>query len=95
MDNKSLVAKLAVKLGKSKADVTKLLEGFTQVITSCASELDSVAIPGFGTFEAVKHDEYVETNSSSGKRTLFPPHVEMNFTPSTVLKKKINTKNEK
>lgn len=93
MDNKSLVAKLAVKLGKPKADVSKLLDGFAQVLTACSTDLDSIAIPGFGTFETVKHDEYVER--SNGRRVLYPPHVEINFNASSVLKKKINTKDEK
>lgn len=95
MDNKTLVAKLASRLGKSRADVANLLEGFSQLLAACAAELDSVAIPGFGNFEPIKHNEYVAHDSTTGKRVLNPPRVEINFNPGTVLKKKINTIDEK
>ena len=51
MDNRKLIEKVARKLGRDKGDVTKLLEAFTSIVTTRCSELDSIAIPGFGTFE--------------------------------------------
>lgn len=94
MDNKTIINKLSAKLGKSREDVGKLLEGFVAVITESSCELDSIAIPGFGTFVPVKSEEYIAINPSNGKRTLYPPHVEMSFTSSNVLNKKINSDHE-
>lgn len=90
MDNKTLVTRLSAKLGKNRSDVSKLLEGFTSVVTSCAADLDAVAIPGFGSFDPVKIDEQVSINPDNGKRTLYPPKVEISFQASNILKKKIN-----
>ena len=89
MDNKKLVSRLSAKLGKSRDDVGKLLEGFTAVVTTATSEMDSIAIPGFGTFEPVKTEECIKTNPSNGKRCLYPPKMEMVFTASNILKKKL------
>ena len=50
MDNRKLIDKVARKLGRDKKDVAKLLDTFTSVVTSRCSELDSIAIPGFGKF---------------------------------------------
>ena len=60
MDNKTLIMRLSAKLGKSRSDVSKLLDGFTSVATACATELDAVAIPGFGTFQPIKTEEHVK-----------------------------------
>ena len=94
MDNKSLVSILADKLGKSRSDISKLLEGLTQVVTTCAAEMDTVAIPGFGSFEPIKSDEYIAVNPDNGKRTLYPPQVEMGFHASSILKKKLIASHE-
>lgn len=94
MDNRALVSNLSVKLGKSRSDVTKLLEGLSQVVTACVCDLDGVAIPGFGSFEPKKTDEYIAVNSETGRRTLYPPRVEIVFNPSILLKKKIGKSHE-
>lgn len=92
MDNKTLVARLATKLGKSKTDVSRLVEAFVGVVATRCAEMDSVSIPGFGTLEPVKHDEEIRVNPATGQRTLYPPKVEMSFQPSTILKNKLNNK---
>lgn len=89
MDNRNLVTRLSAKLGKSKVDVSNLLEGFTAVVTSCVSEMDAVVIPSFGAFETIKTDEHIAVNPSTGKRTLYPPKLEISFRASNILKKKL------
>ena len=89
MDNRNLVTRLSAKLGKSKADVSKLLEGFTATVTACASEMDSVVIPSFGAFETTKTDERIAVDPATGKRMLYPPKVEISFRASNILKKKL------
>ncbi|MCF0181878.1 MAG: HU family DNA-binding protein [Muribaculaceae bacterium] len=89
MENKKLVSLLAEKLGRSDDDVNKLLDAFTGVVASRCGELDSIAIPSFGTFEPKKKNERVVVNPSTGKRMLVPPKVVMSFKISNVLKNKL------
>lgn len=90
MDHKTLVDRLAKSLKRDKNDINKLVEALSNVVTERCSELDSIVVPGFGTIEAVKHNESVETDRKSGKRMLLPPHIVMNFVGSNVLKKQLN-----
>lgn len=51
--------------------------------------LDSVSIPGFGTFTTEKYDERIVDDADSGKRVMLPPSIEMRFKSSVVIRKKI------
>ena len=90
MQHRELVDTLSKSLNRSKGDVNKLLEALGNVVVERCSELDSITVPRLGTIEAVKHNETVEIDSETGKRTLLPPRVEMQFTLSNVLKKRLN-----
>lgn len=90
MLHKELVDKLSKSLGRNKSDINKLLEALGNVVVERCSELDSISVPRLGTIEAVKHNETIDIDSSTGKRTLMPPRVEMQFTISNVLKKRLN-----
>jgi len=89
MDNKRLVERVAANLGRSTDDVSKLLEALTGVLQARCSEMRSVAIPSFGTFDPLMHSERVETDAASGKRMLLPPKVELQFKVSRVFKNKL------
>lgn len=89
MDNKKLVETLATKLGRSADDVNKLLEGLAGVLRTRCGELDSVIVPGFGTFEPRKRNERVMVNPKTGKRMLVPPKIVLGFKVSNVLKSKL------
>ncbi len=89
MDNKELVERLAAKLGRDKKDINKLLDAFSGVVRSRSCELDCIAIPGFGTFEAKKKNERIVVNPSTGKRMLVPPKITLGFKVSNVLKSKL------
>lgn len=89
MDNKKLVETLATKLGRSADDVNKLLEGLAGVLRTRCRDLDSVILPGFGTFEPRKRNERVMVNPKTGKRMLVPPKIVLGFKVSNVLKSKL------
>ena len=89
MENKELVEKVSEKLGRSRGDVNKLLEALCDVVRERCGELDSIAIPAFGTLEARKKNERVMVNPSNGKRMLVPPKITMNFKVSNVLKTRL------
>ena len=90
MQHKELVEKLSKSLDRNKSDINKLVEALSNVVIERCSELDSISVPRFGTIDAVKHNETVEVDESTGKRMLLPPRVEVEFTTSTVFKKRLN-----
>ncbi|MBQ4916822.1 MAG: HU family DNA-binding protein [Muribaculaceae bacterium] len=89
MDNKQLQETLAKRMGRDNADISKLLEALVTTIKDRCGELDSIAIPGFGTFEAKKKLERIVVNPGTGKRMLVPPKITLSFKPSALLKSKI------
>ena len=92
MDNRKLIEKVARKLGRDKQDRARLLDAFTGIVAARCSELDTIAIPGFGSFEPRKRNERIQYNPSNGKRTLMPPRVTLTFKVSNVLKNKLKQK---
>ena len=90
MQHKELVEKLSKSLDRNKSDINKLVEALSNVVMERCSEHDSISVPRFGTIEAVKHNETVKVDESTGKRMLLPPRVDVEFTTSTVLKKRLN-----
>lgn len=90
MLHKELVETLSKSLNRNKGDIDKLIDALSNVIKERCSELDIISVPRFGTIETVKHNETIEINSETGHRTLMPPKVEVQFTTSNILKKKLN-----
>lgn len=89
MENKKLIETVAANLGRSTEDVSKLVEALAGVLRTRCSEMDSVAVPGFGTFEPKKRNERLMVHPSTGKRMLVPPKVVLGFKVSNVLKAKL------
>lgn len=92
MENKEFIAELSKRIGRPELDVIALVEGFANILKEKCGALESVAIPGFGKFSGEKIMERVETDLDTGKKTLFPPEVKLQFEPSTILKNKISGK---
>lgn len=89
MEHKKLVETVATNLGRSSDDVAKLVDALAGVLRTRCGDLDSVVVPGFGTFEPKKRNERVMNHPSTGKRMLVPPKVVLNFKVSNVLKAKL------
>ncbi len=87
MDNKVFVNTLAGEIGRDAKDVATLVEGLSVIFREKCSGMDSIAIPGFGTFQPVKKDETIIVDETSGKRTLLPPSITLEFKPSALMKK--------
>lgn len=90
MEYKQLRKILSERTGRSLDDIDALVEGLSEVLQQFGSDLDAVAIPTFGTFNPVKHDEEVCRDLSTGKRMLLPPEIVMEFTPSASLLRRLN-----
>lgn len=88
MDSKQLTSILAEKTGLTAAAVGTVISAFSEIIAGKCAQLDSVALPGFGTFTPAKTDEYI-VDDPDGGRILMPPAVKVQFNPSIVLRKKL------
>jgi DNA-binding protein HU-beta/integration host factor subunit alpha len=86
---KSLNAAVAKALGREKKDVDALLKGLASALCAHCAESQSVALPGFGVFTPVMHQEEVVIDRSTGRRMLLPPVVELTFCPATRLRNQI------
>lgn len=89
MDYKTLTDKLCERLGLTPETVASLTETMTGAIGECGMNLDSVAIPSFGTFEPRKRIERIAVHPSSGKKLMVPPKIVMNFRASQILKQRV------
>lgn len=89
MDNKTFTSRLASQLDREASEINTLIKGLSTVFKQVGTDLDSVAIPGFGTFKSIKKDEEIVIDPATGKRTLLPPAITMEFQPSVVLRKKL------
>jgi len=89
MDNKNFISNLAQRLGCDNATAQRLVDGFGTIVRETCADAGKVAIPGFGTFEGVKHDDEIITDLASGRRMLLPPSIEATFSASGMLKKKV------
>ena len=89
MDYKSFKKRLSEVTARPEADVDALVDALAVVIREAATDLASVAVPTFGTFVPVKHNEEVVTDLSTGKRMLVPPEITLEFQPGAMLRKKL------
>ena len=94
MDYKKLRKVMTERTGRSQSDIDALVEGLSVVLQQTGAELDAVAVPTFGTFSAVKHDEEVREDLSTGSRMLLPPEIVMEFEPGASLLRRLNPVDE-
>lgn len=92
MDTKQLIKNISGKTGRSVDETEKQLDALINVFKERCAEEDSIAIPGFGTFEPRKRQERINIHPSSGKRILIPPKVVLTFKMSAIMKQKLRTK---
>ncbi len=81
---------MSKRLNRDTAEVSTLVEGLAVVLREAGSDLDSIAVPGFGTFKSVKTEEKIVADEATGERTLLPPSITMEFQTSIVLRKKLS-----
>lgn len=85
MDSKTFIAGFARRAGLDTKAATAAVSSITSALTDTLADMDSVAIPSFGTFESIKKDETVSHDLSTNKRILLPPVIEVNFKPAAAL----------
>lgn len=89
MEHKTFISTLSRSCGMDAKQTGAIAEALKDIITGCLSNLDDVAIPGFGTICAVKTDEYIAIDPSKGQRLLMPPTVKASLRIGSGLKKAV------
>lgn len=87
MDSKTFFSRLARQMDCDTKCVAELMAAFASVIRERASELDTVTVPGFGNFVAVKKAERIDTDPATGRQMLMPPKISVEFVAGSALKK--------
>lgn len=83
----SFTSELGKKIGRDKKETETLLAALGQAMAQHCGDLDSVAIPGFGSFESVKHNETIVKDKVSDTSLLLPPEIVLNFRAAGRLRK--------
>ena len=83
-----LKALISEKVGCSIDESEAMLNATIEALKGYAKDLDSVAIPGFGTLSCAKIDEQIVINPQTGQQILTPPQIKLSFKSSVVLRKK-------
>lgn len=86
MDYKSLTSRLSMTTGLPQQEIENKITALANALATTAQSLNSVAIPGFGTFSPLKTDEHV-VSQPDGTRTLMPPAISVQFKSSVILRK--------
>lgn len=87
MDSKTFLSRLARQMDCDTKCAGELMAAFASVIRERAAELDTVTMPGFGNFVAVKKAERIETDPATGRQMLMPPNISVEFMAGPTLKK--------
>ena len=91
MDSRQFISQIARHTDTDARTASAMADALTELITDNLRTLNNVAIPGFGTFVAIKTDEHVRTDSA-GRRFLMPPSVTVSFRPGSKFRKTISSK---
>ncbi len=88
MNNDNIINSICNMSGIDPATASKLLNQVPDVVKGFCKDLDTVAVPGFGTIAAVKTDERIVTDSLTNETVMLPPEIQVTFKSSVVLRKR-------
>lgn len=88
MNNDDILMQLCYQSGVSKEEAAKMMDTLPEVIKGFCKELDTVAIPGFGTISSVKTEEQIVRDPVSDTNIMLPPSIDVRFKSSVVLRKR-------
>jgi DNA-binding protein HU-beta len=89
MNNKELIASMALKMNAPKSMVAVLLETTIATCIELLLEEKTIGFQSFGNFEVRKKEERLSVHPSTHIRTLIPPKLVVNFKQSNILKDKL------
>lgn len=89
MSKANVEKEVAMRCGIGEDEVSQILGLFREEVKHALEAGSSVALPRFGTFSVIKHDDQVSTDLVTGKKMLLPPAVTLEFRESGFLRKKL------
>jgi DNA-binding protein HU-beta len=89
MNNKELIASMAVRMNAPKSLVALLLETTVATCTELLVDEKTIGFQSFGNLEVRKKEERLSVHPSTQVRTLIPPKLVVNFKQSNILKEKL------
>ena len=92
MNKSELIDAVADKSGVSKADASKTVDAFFEVLTGAVKSGDKVAWPGFGSFSTSQSAARTGRNPQTGEPVNIAASTRMKFTASSTLKAELNPK---
>ncbi len=90
MDHTEFLSSLAARLGCSSESASKLTDSFIQSMTNELEKGTLLTFPGFGKFEVIKEDEYLDHNPVSNEPILVPPKLTPQFQSDEKLKETLH-----
>ncbi|MBE5958125.1 MAG: HU family DNA-binding protein [Lachnospiraceae bacterium] len=90
MNKTEFIAAIAEKTGLSKADATKAVKAYAEVVEEALKADDKVQLVGFGTFEVSKRAERQGRNPLTGKTITIAASNVPKFKAGKALKDAIN-----
>lgn len=91
MNTDDFISSLSEKTGRDADDTARLVSSLTDIIVGGMQDGKAVSLQGFGIFEVKKRPEKIVVNPTTGKSILYPPKLVIGFSPSSLLKEKINS----
>jgi DNA-binding protein HU-beta len=89
MNKQDLVKLVSEKTGISKEAAGKVQKAVIEAISSTLEKGDSVSLIGFGSFKVIDRAAREGRNPSTGEKMQIPASKAVKFTPSKVLKERI------
>ena len=89
MNKQDLVDLVSEKTGISKEAAGKAQKAVIEAISSTLEKGDSVSLIGFGSFKVIDRSAREGRNPSTGKKMHIPAIKAVKFTPSKVLKERV------
>lgn len=90
MEYKEFLQQLSQITGRPQEAIAADIAAIASTISSFCTELDSVAVPGFGTFQPVKTEERFVAATPTEPARLVPPSITVRFKSSVVLRKSLS-----
>jgi len=89
MNYAELIAALSQRLQMNKAEVGRIMDETTAIITAELANENIVSIMNFGTIEVKKRLERISIQPNTGKKLLVPPKLVVKYKPSVSFNKKL------
>lgn len=85
MNKNELIAAIAEETGVMRSEVTRVLNAFTDTVTTAVAAGEEVAIPGIGKIKTVARAARTGRNPKTGEAVEIPAKTAVKITPAKAL----------